>query len=57
MFLQLIDKYTGIGVDLISNTFTLAELFALSGLQFTSKTIKTGLKVIKKHNRLDAQAD
>ncbi|SAM06478.1 hypothetical protein [Absidia glauca] len=52
MFLQLIDKYTGIGVDLISNTFTLAELFALSGLQFTSKTIKTGLKACEETVRL-----
>ncbi|KAI8335067.1 hypothetical protein BC941DRAFT_76000 [Chlamydoabsidia padenii] len=51
-FLQLIDKYTDLGVHLISNTFTLAELFALSGLQFTSKTIKTGLKACEETVRL-----
>lgn len=44
-FLQVLDKYTSLGVYLIHHTFTLAELFALSGLQFTSNTIQTGLKV------------
>ncbi|CDH59607.1 sn1-specific diacylglycerol lipase alpha [Lichtheimia corymbifera JMRC:FSU:9682] len=43
-FLQVLDKYTSLGVYLIHHTFTLAELFALSGLQFTSNTIQTGLK-------------
>ncbi|KAI8079744.1 uncharacterized protein BX664DRAFT_302795 [Halteromyces radiatus] len=51
-FLQLIDKYTDLGVHLISSTFTLTELFALSGLQFTSKTIKTGLKACEETVRL-----
>ncbi|KAI8342253.1 hypothetical protein BC941DRAFT_412259 [Chlamydoabsidia padenii] len=51
-FIQLIDKYTDLGVHLISSTFTLTELFALSGLQFTSKTIKTGLKACEETVRL-----
>ncbi|KAI9474859.1 hypothetical protein BDB00DRAFT_202752 [Zychaea mexicana] len=44
VFLQILDKYTTLGVYVIHHSFTLAELFALSGLQFTSNTIQTGLK-------------
>ncbi|ORX55765.1 hypothetical protein DM01DRAFT_1362648 [Hesseltinella vesiculosa] len=40
------------GVNMIESTFTLAELFALSGLQFTSITIKTGLKACEESVRL-----
>ncbi|GAN10006.1 hypothetical protein MAM1_0312c09540 [Mucor ambiguus] len=42
-FLQMLDKYTNLGVYIVHHTFTLAELFALSGLQFTSNSIKYGL--------------
>ncbi|KAI8136537.1 hypothetical protein BJV82DRAFT_676194 [Fennellomyces sp. T-0311] len=44
VFLQVLDKYTNLGVYVVHHSFTLAELFALSGLQFTSNTIQTGLK-------------
>ncbi|KAL9539198.1 hypothetical protein MBANPS3_010409 [Mucor bainieri] len=42
-FLQVLDKYTNLGIYIVHHTFTLAELFALSGLQFTSNSIKYGL--------------
>ncbi|KAI8993520.1 hypothetical protein BDB01DRAFT_894173 [Pilobolus umbonatus] len=42
-FLQVLDKYTNLGIYVIHHSFTLVELFALSGLQFTSQTIKSGL--------------
>ncbi|KAI8067595.1 hypothetical protein BC940DRAFT_326388 [Gongronella butleri] len=40
------------GVTVVESTFTLAELFALAGLQFTSKTIKTGIKACEESVRL-----
>ncbi|KAL7331972.1 hypothetical protein PS15p_204087 [Mucor circinelloides] len=42
-FLQVLDKYTNLGIYIVHHTFTLVELFALSGLQFTSNSIKYGL--------------
>ncbi|ORE01297.1 hypothetical protein BCV72DRAFT_310162 [Rhizopus microsporus var. microsporus] len=42
-FLQVLDKYTNLGIYIVHHSFTLAELFALSGLHFTSQTIKSGL--------------
>lgn len=44
-FLRVLEKYTSLGIYIVHNTFTLAELFALSGLQLTSQTVKSGLKV------------
>ncbi|KAL0084605.1 hypothetical protein F4703DRAFT_1916641 [Phycomyces blakesleeanus] len=41
-FLQVLDKYTNLGIYIVHHTFTLAELFAMSGLQFTSQTVKSG---------------
>ncbi|KAI9019201.1 hypothetical protein CLU79DRAFT_720471 [Phycomyces nitens] len=41
-FLQVLDKYTSLGIYIVHHTFTLAELFAMSGLQFTSQTVKSG---------------
>ncbi|KAI8368010.1 hypothetical protein EDC96DRAFT_144514 [Choanephora cucurbitarum] len=43
-FLQILDKYTNLGIYLVHHSFTLAELFTLSGIQFTTQTIKSGLK-------------
>lgn len=43
--MKVLEKYTNIGLYIVSHTFSLAELFAMSGLQFTSKTIQSGLKV------------
>ncbi|KAI9364622.1 hypothetical protein BD770DRAFT_424104 [Pilaira anomala] len=42
-FLQVLDKYTNLGIYVVHHSFTLVELFALSGIQFTSQTIKSGL--------------
>lgn len=42
-FLQVLDKYTNLGIYIVHHSFTLVELFALSGIQFTSQTIKSGL--------------
>ncbi|KAI8366570.1 hypothetical protein BD560DRAFT_447920 [Blakeslea trispora] len=42
-FLQILDKYTNLGIYLVHHSFTLAELFTLSGIQFTTQTIKSGL--------------
>lgn len=44
-FLQVLDKYTNLGIYVVHHSFTLVELFALSGIQFTSQTIKSGLMV------------
>lgn len=40
-----LEKYTLAGLDLVSHTFSLAELFTITGLQLTSRTIQYGLKV------------
>ncbi|RCI00488.1 hypothetical protein CU098_009887, partial [Rhizopus stolonifer] len=42
-FLQVLDKYTSLGIYIVHHSFTLAELFALSGIHFTAQTIKSGL--------------
>ncbi|KAG1465129.1 hypothetical protein G6F46_002502 [Rhizopus delemar] len=41
-FLQVLDKYTNLGIYVVHHSLTLVELFALSGLHFTSQTIKSG---------------
>ncbi|KAF9425515.1 hypothetical protein BGZ76_003203 [Entomortierella beljakovae] len=38
-FTMLLDKYTSLGVYVIHTSFTLAELFAISGLQLVSNTL------------------
>lgn len=43
----MLEKYTSLGLYIVHHTFTLAELFALSGLQLTSQTVKSGFKVTK----------
>ena len=42
---MLLDKYTSLGVYVIHHSFTLAELFALSGLQLVSSTLTAGIRV------------
>ncbi|KAI9263065.1 Alpha/Beta hydrolase protein [Sporodiniella umbellata] len=44
LFVKSLEKYTNASLDFVSHTFSLAELFALSSLQFTSRTIQSGLK-------------
>ncbi|RCI04190.1 hypothetical protein CU098_004451 [Rhizopus stolonifer] len=52
LFVQLLEKYTDIGLHIVSHTFSLAELFAISGLQFTSRTIQSSLKVAEESVRI-----
>lgn len=40
-FLQVLDKYTNLGVYVIHHTFTLAELFAMSGFHLTQGAISS----------------
>ncbi|KAG0172909.1 hypothetical protein DFQ30_009372 [Apophysomyces sp. BC1015] len=47
-----LEKYTTLGVYVVHSTFTLAELFAMSGLQLTAKTIKNSLKAAEESVRI-----
>ncbi|OAD81424.1 hypothetical protein PHYBLDRAFT_71344 [Phycomyces blakesleeanus NRRL 1555(-)] len=51
-FLEVLERYTGLGIHLIHHTFTVAELFAMSGLQLTSKAVKTSLKAVEESVRV-----
>ncbi|KAK0534610.1 hypothetical protein OC835_002634 [Tilletia horrida] len=42
-FLTVLDRYTSLGIYMIHHTFTLAELFAMSGFYLTSTGIKMGI--------------
>ncbi|KAL7417827.1 hypothetical protein BDY24DRAFT_373037 [Mrakia frigida] len=42
-FLNVLDKYTNLGIYIITHTLTLAELFAMSGFYLTSTTLRTGI--------------
>lgn len=44
-FSMLLDKYTSLGVYVIHHSFTLAELFTISGLQLVSNTLTAGIRV------------
>ncbi|CAO3653429.1 unnamed protein product [Mucor fragilis] len=52
LFVQVLEKYTNMGLYLVSHTFSLAELFAMSGLQFTSRTIQSSLKAAEESVRI-----
>lgn len=41
--LSILDKYTAVGIYLIHHTFTLAELFAMSGFQLVGSTLTAGI--------------
>ncbi|KAI8968459.1 hypothetical protein BDF20DRAFT_828162 [Mycotypha africana] len=49
---EMLDKYTNMGLSVVSHTFSLAELFAISGLQFTSRTIQSSLKAAEESVRI-----
>ncbi|KAG0202403.1 hypothetical protein BGX28_005064 [Mortierella sp. GBA30] len=49
---MLLDKYTSLGVYVIHHSFTLAELFALSGLQLVSNTLTAGIKTAEESVRV-----
>ncbi|GAA5873953.1 hypothetical protein JCM3774_004050 [Rhodotorula dairenensis] len=51
-FLQILDKYTNLGIYLIHHTFTLAELFAMSGFYLTLNTIQTGFHAAEESVRM-----
>ena len=40
-FLQMLDKYTNLGIYLIHHTFTLAELFTMSGFYLTANAVQS----------------
>ncbi|CED85167.1 Predicted lipase/calmodulin-binding heat-shock protein [Phaffia rhodozyma] len=42
-FLNVLDRYTNLGIYLITHTLTLAELFAMSGFYLTFSTLHTGI--------------
>ncbi|KAI9267072.1 Alpha/Beta hydrolase protein [Helicostylum pulchrum] len=52
LFMKVLEKYTNIGLYIVSHTFSLAELFAMSGLQFTSRTIQSSLKAAEESVRI-----
>ncbi|GAA6001778.1 lipase family protein [Rhodotorula paludigena] len=51
-FLQVLDKYTNLGIYLIHHTFTLAELFAMSGFYLTLNTLSTGFSAAEESVRM-----
>lgn len=51
-FLQVLDKYTNLGVYIVHHSFTLAELFAMTGFHLTTQTIKTGFRVSSEGQRM-----
>ncbi|GAA5979462.1 hypothetical protein JCM10908_002933 [Rhodotorula pacifica] len=51
-FLQVLDKYTNLGIYLIHHTFTLAELFTMSGFYLTLNTIQTGFHAAEESVRM-----
>ncbi|KAI1295062.1 hypothetical protein EDD11_008043 [Mortierella claussenii] len=51
-FTMLLDKYTSLGVYVIHNSFTLAELFAISGLQLVSSTLTAGIRTAEESVRV-----
>ncbi|CAD6588545.1 MAG: hypothetical protein TREMPRED_005079, partial [Tremellales sp. Tagirdzhanova-0007] len=40
-FLQVLDKYTNLGIYVIHHTFTMAELFAMSGFYLTANAVQS----------------
>ncbi|KAK9768193.1 hypothetical protein K7432_001389 [Basidiobolus ranarum] len=51
-YFKTLDRYTTLGVYLINNTFSLAELFIHTGFQLTSKTVKTGISAAEESVRI-----
>ncbi|KAG0332380.1 hypothetical protein BG004_001290 [Podila humilis] len=49
---MLLDKYTSLGVYVIHHSFTLAELFAISGLQLVSSTLTAGIRTAEESVRV-----
>ncbi|RUS15286.1 hypothetical protein BC937DRAFT_92650 [Endogone sp. FLAS-F59071] len=51
-FLQVLDQYTNLGVYIIHHTFTLAELFTMTGFHLTAQSFKTGFKAAEESVRV-----
>lgn len=51
-FTMLLDKYTSLGVYVIHHSFTLTELFAISGLQLVSNTLTAGIRTAEESVRV-----
>ncbi|GAA6039615.1 hypothetical protein JCM8097_002215 [Rhodosporidiobolus ruineniae] len=51
-FLQVLDKWTNLGTYFIHHTFTLAELFTMSGFYLTLNTLQTGFSAAEESVRL-----
>ncbi|KAI7816028.1 hypothetical protein BC939DRAFT_470685 [Gamsiella multidivaricata] len=51
-FTMLLDKYTSLGVYVIHHSFTLAELFTISGLQLVSNTLTAGIRTAEESVRV-----
>ncbi|KAF9961335.1 hypothetical protein BGZ65_010841, partial [Modicella reniformis] len=49
---MLLDKYTSLGVYVIHHSFTLAELFTISGLQLVSDTLTAGIRTAEESVRV-----
>ncbi|GAA5835382.1 hypothetical protein JCM11251_005219 [Rhodosporidiobolus azoricus] len=51
-FLEVLDKWTNLGTYFIHHTFTLAELFTMSGFYLTLNTLQTGFAAAEESVRL-----
>ncbi|PWN39666.1 hypothetical protein IE81DRAFT_368901 [Ceraceosorus guamensis] len=51
-FLAVLDRYTSLGIYLIHSSFTMAELFAMSGFYLVDASLKTGLNAANESVRL-----
>jgi hypothetical protein len=46
-FLQVLDRYTNLGIYVIHHTFTLAELFTMSGFYLAGSAVSSGIAAAK----------
>ncbi|KDN44703.1 hypothetical protein K437DRAFT_274489 [Tilletiaria anomala UBC 951] len=51
-FLAVLDKYTAVGIYVIHHTFTMAELFAMSGFYLVDTSIKAGISAADESVRM-----
>ncbi|GAA99922.1 uncharacterized protein L969DRAFT_46990 [Mixia osmundae IAM 14324] len=51
-FLNVLDKWTNLGIYFVHHSFTLAELFAMSGFYLTATGLKTGFSAAEESVRM-----
>ncbi|KAL8279936.1 hypothetical protein RQP46_007786 [Phenoliferia psychrophenolica] len=51
-YLKVLDQWTNLGIYMVHHTFTLAELFAMSGFYLTLATIRTGFDAAEESVRM-----